>query len=222
MLLRFLLLALPLTLAASAQAQLSQIDMTDKEILAFLSGNTIGAHDWGTEESFEYHGSDGEAIWKENEDIQVGIYRVKGGDVCYAYENTNFEEWYCWDFKKDRRTGEVYQWGEFGDFYRLFIQGEGDLVSGQTTFESSLNKDCNLPGNIGSESTILAIEKFLVGENFLFFEPNDIYDLDTQNALYDLFLVIDLKSIADDVRSAGIMPSSTDLTTWHNQLCLVF
>lgn len=121
-----LLLTLPL---GSATAQLSQIDMTDKEILEFLSGNTIGAYDWGTEESYEYHSHDGRAIWQEGETIEEGYYRVKDGQVCYTYEGPNLDTWYCWTFRKDRRNGDVYQWGEFGDGYRLYIHGEGDLVS---------------------------------------------------------------------------------------------
>jgi len=124
----FLTAALPMT----SQAQLSQIDMSDKEILTFLSGNTIGAHDWGIEGSFEYHGPEGEAIWREGEDLQIGVYNVKDSQVCYSYEDSPGavdEDWYCWTFRKDRRTGEVYQWGEFDDFYRLYILGEGDLVS---------------------------------------------------------------------------------------------
>lgn len=118
-------------MGTGAHAQLSQIDMTDKEILAFLRGNTIAAVDLGPS-SLEYHGPGGEAIWNENGNVQTGEYRVKRGFVCYRYfdpENNNEPgAWYCWDFKRDRRTGEVYQWTLGGNSYLLNIFGAGDLT----------------------------------------------------------------------------------------------
>lgn len=112
-------------------AQLNQDAMPDDEIFAFLSGNTIGAHDWNTDGTFsyEYHGINGEAIWREGEDILVGQYRIENSSVCYTYEESELEDWFCWEFKRDRRTGDVYQWADYGDYYRLYIFGAGDLVS---------------------------------------------------------------------------------------------
>jgi len=122
---------LPALAAPMASAQLSQIDMTDREIRDFLGGNTIGAHNWGDgdEISLEYHSRDGVALWNEAGELSVGLYRVKNGRVCYTYEGPNLGEWYCWEFKKDRRTSEVTQWAPFGSSYRLFVHAEGDVVS---------------------------------------------------------------------------------------------
>ena len=126
------LLAIPLAIALISpfsHGQLSQVDMTDKEISVFLSGNTIGAHDWGIAQSFEYHSPDGQAIWREGDELQVGVYRVKGGQVCYNYDASAPNDWFCWDFKRDIRTGDVYQWSQYGDHYRMYIYAEGDVVS---------------------------------------------------------------------------------------------
>ncbi len=123
-------LGLALVLCGSvATAQLNQDPMRDKEIAAFLAGNTIGAHDWGVADSYEYHSAEGEAIWREGDQLNIGIYRIKNGQVCYAYEGQIFNDWFCWDFRRDRRSRDVYQHNPSGSYYRLYIVGEGDLVS---------------------------------------------------------------------------------------------
>ena len=116
----------------AATAQLNQDPMTDKEIAAFLAGKTIGAHDWEIAESYEYHSAEGVAIWHEGDLLNRGLYHIKNGQVCYTYEGEDAGSWFCWDFRRDRRTGEVYQWGPFGSYYRLFVVGDGDLVSAGT------------------------------------------------------------------------------------------
>ena len=125
----FRLLALILGFTCLAQAQLNQTPMSEKEIYVFLGGNTIGAHDWGVADSFEYHSHDGRALWREGEELNVGYYRVKGSQVCYTYEGEDIANWFCWEFKRDLRTGQVYQWTDYGDYYRLYIYAEGDLVT---------------------------------------------------------------------------------------------
>ena len=123
-------LALIGLIALPASAQLSQLDMSDREIRDFLADNTIGAHDWGEESiSLEYHSPAGEAHSNEDGENTRGLYREKNGRVCYTYEGPELGDWYCWTFKRDRRTSEVYQWGPFGNAYRLFIYAQGDVVS---------------------------------------------------------------------------------------------
>ena len=128
---RFLLLFSVLILPGFGWAQSNQIKMTDKEILSFLSGNTIGAHGWGITESYEYHSPDGQAIWREGNTVYRGVYRVKNSRVCYTYYKVDFGDWYCWDFKKDAQTGDIYQWDSSNDSYRLYVFGPGDLTHTQ-------------------------------------------------------------------------------------------
>ena len=144
---RLSLLLCSFLLGASAHAQLSQIDMTDKEITKFLSGNTIAAVNLGPS-SLEYHGPNGEAIWNENGKVQVGEYRVKRGFVCYRYFDPEPGNWYCWDFKRDRRTGEVYQWTGGNNSYLLNIYGVGDLTDEVVVVEEEA-EDETAPANLG-------------------------------------------------------------------------
>ena len=107
--------------------------MSEKEIRDFLAGNTIGSDDFGPEDdSLEYHDPNGRALWFFQGEIQRGFYRVKGSTVCYTYEGPDLGSWFCWEFKRDRRTGEVYQWHE-DTGYKMRITGEGDQVTGLDT-----------------------------------------------------------------------------------------
>ena len=127
--------------ASVAQAQLSQIDMTEKEVHAFLSGNSIGARDWLTSGSYEYHSPDGQTVWREGEDLHTGRYAVKGSQVCYIYEPYEGQNWFCWIFRKERRTAGVYQWDATGDFYRLYIHSPGDVVSEGVVSEDVVSEE---------------------------------------------------------------------------------
>ena len=124
-----------LLLPTLVQAQLSQIDMTEREVWDFLGNNTIGSNDFGDDNSIEYHGTNGQALWFFEEELQVGYFRVKGNRVCYTYEGEDLRTWFCWIFKKDRRTGEIWQWTDNGEEnatgYRMFIVGRGDLATPQ-------------------------------------------------------------------------------------------
>ena len=115
--------------AGVSSAQLSQIDMSEREVRDFLGGNTIGSNDFGDDDGVEFHGTDGRALWFYEEELKVGYYRVKNNRVCYTYEGEDLGEWYCWIFKKDRRTGEVWQWTEDEQGFHMFIVGKGDLAS---------------------------------------------------------------------------------------------